>query len=84
MLIKDEARCPTTVQAATANAVNQGPDKTSSDQEKCKPDPVTGNCPKGFFMNGGGHCVPEGACPKGFERGFQFVKVKHSFSLNNY
>jgi hypothetical protein len=34
--------------------------------EKCKPD-QSGNCPNGFFMNGDGHCVPDGPCPKGFE-----------------
>jgi hypothetical protein len=64
-----DPRCPTTVQAATANAVTQGPDKTCKhfpEQEKCKPDPITGNCPKGFFMNGDGHCVPDGPCPKRF------------------
>jgi hypothetical protein len=66
----EDPRCPTTAQAATANAVNQGPDKTCKhfpEQEKCKPDPVTGECPKGFFTNGDGQCVPEGPCPKGFE-----------------
>jgi hypothetical protein len=34
--------------------------------EKCKPD-QSGNCPNGFFMNGDGHCVPDGPCPKGFQ-----------------
>jgi hypothetical protein len=38
------------------------PEKT-----KCAPDPVTGKCPDSFFMNGDGHCVPNGKCPKGFE-----------------
>jgi hypothetical protein len=36
------------------------------EQEKCKPD-QSGNCPNGFFMNGDGHCVPDGPCPKGFQ-----------------
>jgi hypothetical protein len=34
---------------------------------KCKPDPITGKCPKGFSMNVYKHCFPNVRCPKGFE-----------------
>lgn len=32
---------------------------------KCAPD-HQGNCPAGFSHNGGGNCIPNGPCPKGF------------------
>lgn len=32
---------------------------------KCAPD-SSGNCPTGFSHNGGGNCIPNGPCPKGF------------------
>jgi hypothetical protein len=34
---------------------------------KCKPDPITDKCPKGFSMNVYKHCFPNVRCPKGFE-----------------
>ena len=37
------------------------------EQMKCKPDPITGKCPKGFSMNVYEHCFPQIPCPKGFE-----------------
>ena len=37
------------------------------EQMKCKPDPITGKCPKGFSMNVYEHCFPNVRCPKGFE-----------------
>ena len=37
------------------------------EQMKCKPDPITGKCPKGFSMNVYEHCFPKIPCPKGFE-----------------
>ena len=37
------------------------------EQMKCKPDPITGKCPKGFSMNVYKHCFPNVRCPKGFE-----------------
>src|SRR6266516_3143705 len=37
------------------------------EQDKCKPDPKTGQCPPGFNMNGYEHCFPNKQCPKGFE-----------------
>ena len=37
------------------------------EQMKCKPDPITGKCPKGFSMNVYEHCFPKIRCPKGFE-----------------
>jgi hypothetical protein len=36
-------------------------------QDKCKPDPKTGQCPPGFNMNGYEHCFPNKQCSKGFE-----------------
>jgi hypothetical protein len=68
--VPKDPRCATNVKEATANTANEGPSaicKHFPELEKCKPDPVTGNCPNGFFMNGDGHCVPDGPCPKGFE-----------------
>jgi hypothetical protein len=37
------------------------------EQMKCKPDPITDKCPKGFSMNVYKHCFPNVRCPKGFE-----------------
>lgn len=37
------------------------------EQMKCKPDPITDKCPKGFSMNVYEHCFPNVRCPKGFE-----------------
>ena len=37
------------------------------EQDKCKPDPKTGQCPPGFDENGYEHCFPNKQCPKGFE-----------------
>lgn len=37
------------------------------EQMKCKPDPITGKCPKGFSMNVYEHCFPKIPCPNGFE-----------------
>ena len=37
------------------------------EQVKCKPDPITGKCPKGFSMNVYEHCFPNIRCPTGFE-----------------
>jgi len=37
------------------------------EQDKCKPDPKTGQCPPGFNMNVYEHCFPNKQCPKGFE-----------------
>ncbi|HEY7572329.1 MAG TPA: hypothetical protein VH796_13260 [Nitrososphaeraceae archaeon] len=37
------------------------------EQMKCKPDPITGKCPKGFSMNVYEHCFPKMHCPEGFE-----------------
>ena len=49
-----------------ASSMNHLPELIIRIIVECKPDPVTGNCPKGF-MNGDGHCVPDGNCPKGIE-----------------
>ena len=38
------------------------------EQMKCKPDPITSNCPTGFSMNVNQHCYPNKPCPNGFER----------------
>ena len=38
------------------------------EQTKCKPDAITGKCPKGFSMNVNQHCYPNKPCPNGFER----------------
>lgn len=37
------------------------------EQDKCKPDPQTGQCPPGFNKNGYEQCFPNKQCPKGFE-----------------
>ena len=42
----------------------------NSEQEKCKANPITLQCPSGFFTNGYDECVPNHTkCPKGFEIG---------------
>ena len=51
---------------------NPGPHPDDSclfnpEQDKCKPDPKTGQCPPGFNMNVYEHCFPNKQCPKGFE-----------------
>ena len=38
------------------------------EQMKCKPDPITSNCPTGFSMNVNQQCYPNKPCPNGFER----------------
>lgn len=53
-----------------ANNPTPSPDNSclfNPEQDKCKPDPKTGQCPPGFNMNGYEHCFPNKQCPKGFE-----------------
>jgi hypothetical protein len=59
-----------TTNTASEAAEQSGPDNSclfNSEQDKCRPDPTTGQCPPGFNMNGDGHCFPNMPCPKGFE-----------------
>jgi hypothetical protein len=53
--------------------VNQEPKSDDSclfhpEQEKCKPDQITGKCPPGFSMNENEHCYPDKPCPQRFEK----------------
>jgi hypothetical protein len=38
------------------------------EQEKCKPDQITGKCPSGFSMNENQHCFPDKPCPPRYEK----------------
>jgi hypothetical protein len=61
------------VNAQTTNTMSpQQPQPDNSclfnpQQDKCRPNPTTGQCPPGFNMNGDEHCFPNMPCPKGFE-----------------
>jgi hypothetical protein len=53
--------------------VNQEPKSDDSclfhpEQEKCKPDQITGKCPPGFSMNENEHRFPDKPCPQRFEK----------------
>jgi hypothetical protein len=53
--------------------VNQDPTPDDSclihpEQEKCKPDQITGKCPSGFSMNENQHCFPDKPCPQRYEK----------------
>jgi hypothetical protein len=64
----DDPKCPSNTLKSTAT--KEGVDDSCQffpEQEKCKPDPVTGDCPPGFATNGDGQCYKTGPCPKGFE-----------------
>ena len=53
----------------TPQVKSNKPDRSCTffpEQEKCKPDPVTHQCPPGFSLNEGEHCFPSGKCPDGF------------------
>ena len=64
----DDPKCPSNTLKSTAT--KEGVDDSCQffpEQEKCKPDPVTGDCPPVFATNGDGQCYKTGPCPKGFE-----------------
>ena len=53
----DDPKCPSNTLKSTAT--KEGVDDSCQffpEQEKCKPDPVTGDCPPGFATNGDGQC----------------------------
>jgi hypothetical protein len=70
MMIGTVAVKAQTTNTASAAAEQSRPDNSclfNPEQDKCRPDPTTGQCPSGFNMNGDMHCFPNMSCPKGFE-----------------